>query len=128
MEVTINFKSCGIGKEKYSVINSFIKYLQKHYPLKDNIEINFLGERVGNMTTGSRIPGLINIFCRKRIIRDILRSVAHEWYHEYEDIILHIPHKTHIGGKNENLANAESGKIVKKFEMENSKFEKFLYE
>ena len=86
-----------------------------------------MGERVGNMTTGSRIPGLINVFCRKRIIRDILRSVAHEWYHEYEDIILHIPHKTDIGGKNENLANAESGKIVKKFEMDYPELQEFLY-
>jgi hypothetical protein len=127
MKVTIFFKNCGVEKEKFPLVNQFIKYLQEHYPLKNDVEINFLGKRIGNMTTGSRQPGLINVFCRKRIMRDILRSLAHEWFHEYEDIILKIPHKQHIGGKNENLANSESGKIIKKFEAQFSEIKELLY-
>jgi hypothetical protein len=127
MRVSISLSNCGIDKNKYPVINLFISYLQKHYPLNQNIEIFFVGKRVGFMTTASRMKGQIKVFCKKRILRDILRSLAHEWFHEYEELILKIPHTKHIGGKNENLANSESGKIIKKFEVENPELEKHLY-
>lgn len=127
MKVTVQFINCGIEKFKFPTINTFIKYLQKHYPLKKDVKIFFVGKRFGKMTTASRLPGDLRIFCKKRILRDILRSLSHEWFHEYEDLILNIPHKQHVGGKNENLANAESGKIIKKFEMENPELEKLLY-
>ena len=62
------------------------------------------------------------------MMRDILRTIGHEWVHEYEDRILNIPHLQDIGGKNENIANAEAGKVVKKFEKKYPKAQDALYE
>ena len=71
-----------------------------------------------------------SFFCQnfQRIMRDILRTIVHEWVHEYEDRILNIPHLQDIGGKNENIANAEAGKVVKKFEKKYPKVQDKLYE
>ena len=127
MNVTVKYESCGIDQKFYPIVNKFIKYLQTYFPLEENLEINFIGRRQGKMTTASRMKNFIKVFCTKRILRDILRSLAHEWYHEYEDLILNIPHKKHIGGKNEDLANAKSGMIIKKFEYEFPDLQKSLY-
>ena len=56
MKVTIKYIKCGENKEHHSFFEKFIKFLNKKIPLKDDLKIEFLGERVGGMTTGSRIP------------------------------------------------------------------------
>ena len=59
--------------------------------------------------------------------RDILRTLSHEWIHEYERTILKFDKGPDIGGKNENIANAISGELVKKFEKIYPELEKKIY-
>ena len=54
MKITIKHIDSDIPKENYEFYNDFIQYLQKSYPLKNNIIIKFVGKRVGGMTTGQR--------------------------------------------------------------------------
>jgi outer membrane lipoprotein-sorting protein len=54
MKVTVKHIDSDVPKENYEFFNDFIQYLQKSYPLKHNVIIKFVGERVGDMTTGQR--------------------------------------------------------------------------
>lgn len=128
MKVTIIHKNSGIDKSEYKMYDKFIKYLQKDYPLKHDLTIIFLGERVNGMTTGSRLPHKIKVLSGNRMNRDILRTVAHEWIHEYQLDILNREMGPDIGGQNEDEANSESGAIMKKFEKAFPDSEERLYE
>lgn len=129
MEVEIIHKNSNIQKSKFKIFNEFIKFLQKKYPLKKSITIIFTGERFGKMTTGSRrSTGEILILTKKRITRDIFRTLAHEWVHEYQMTILNREKGPDIGGQNEDEANALSGQLIKMFEKENPHFEENMYE
>ena len=90
---------------------------------------NFVGERIGKMTTGSRRKDSnIFVLTKKRIIRDVLRTLAHEWVHEYQMNVLNRERGPDIGGENEDMANAEAGALMKKFEKKNPKIEEKMYE
>ena len=129
MKVTIKHIDSDIPEENYDFYNNFIKYLQKLYPLKYNVTIKFVGERVGNMTTGQRnVKNELLVLSKNRMNRDILRTLAHEWVHEYQRTILKRPKGQDIGGKNEDEANALSGSIMKKYEKKFPKDEKKMYE
>jgi len=129
MKVTIKHIDSDIPEENYEFYNNFIKYLQKLYPLKYNVTIKFVGERVGNMTTGQRnVKNELLVLSKNRMNRDILRTLAHEWVHEYQRTILNRDKGPDIGGKNEDGANALSGSIMKKYEKKFPKDEKKMYE
>jgi hypothetical protein len=129
MKVKIIHRNSGIDKDEYDFYNKFIKYLQKEYPIKNEITIVFLGERVGSMTTGSRTSNNeLHVLCKGRINRDILRTLAHEWVHEYQRTILNRKHGPDIGGQNEDEANAISGQVMKKFEKKYPKIENNMYD
>ncbi len=69
---------------------------------------------MGHMTTGARTPDNdLKILSKGRLNRDILRTIAHEWVHEYDMTILKKPRTGDVGGENENKANSESGRLVK---------------
>ena len=88
MKVIIKHINSDVPKENYEFFNDFIQYLQKLYPLKREVTIKFLGERVGDMTTGQRnTDNEILILSKGRMNRDILRTLAHEWVHEYQRTI-----------------------------------------
>ena len=127
MKVTIIHKKSGVNKDEFIMYDKFIKYLQKEFPLKHDLKITFLGERIGKMTTGSRLPHDIRILSKNRMNRDILRTLAHEWVHEYQMDILKRDMGPDIGGKNEDEANSESGAIMKKFEKDFPDSESDLY-
>lgn len=117
MEVKIKYIDCNKLSKSHETILKFIKLLQNNFPLKNDVTIAFLGERKGPMTTGSRLDqGILKILVENRIIRDVLRTLAHEWIHEYQITILGREKGPDIGGKNEDEANAYSGRLVKKFE------------
>ena len=129
MKITIKHIDSDVPKENYEFYNDFIQYLQKSYPLKNNIIIKFVGKRVGGMTTGQRnTQNELIILSKGRMNRDILRTLAHEWVHEYQITILNRDQGPDIGGKNEDEANSESGSIIKKFEQSYPKNEKKMYE
>jgi hypothetical protein len=60
--------------------------------------------------------------------RDICRTLAHEWVHEYQMTILNREMGPDIGGQNEDEANAEAGKVIKKFEKKFPEMEELMYE
>ena len=129
MKVTIKHIDSDVPEENYNFFNNFIKYLQKLYPLKHNVTIKFVSERVGNMTTGQRNNNdELLVLSKGRMNRDILRTLAHEWVHEYQRTILNRDKGPDIGGKNEDEANALSGSIIKKYEKKFPKDEKKMYE
>jgi len=129
MKVSVITTKDGKYNECKNLYNAFIKFLQKEFPLSNDIKIRFLSDRVGKMTTGSRTDnGILNILVKSRINRDILRTLSHEWVHEYQMTILNRNKGKNIGGKNENEANAESGIIIKKFEKRFPNFEKLMYD
>jgi len=128
MKVTIIHKDSDIHEDYYTFYDTFIKFLQKEYPLKKDVQVIFLQERVGKMTTGSRDgKDRIKVLTKDRINRDILRTLAHEWVHEYQRTILKRDKGPNIGGENEDEANAESGSLIKKFEKRFPKMEPLMY-
>jgi len=129
MKVTVIHRNSGVGKEEYKFYDNFIKFLQKEYPLKNNISVVFVGNRIGEMTTGSRThDGELRVLTKGRINRDILRTLAHEWTHEYQMGVLNRKRGPDIGGQNEDEANAISGQVMKKFEKIYPKIEKNMYD
>lgn len=128
MKVTVCHRNSGIPKKNFPLYDTFIKFLQKNFPLKDDIFIFFIDRRVGKMSTGSHgHKHNIKVLTKNRMNRDIMRTLSHEWLHEYEERILKMKHKKDIGGKDENIANVEAGILQKKFEKKYPKFLKIIY-
>lgn len=129
MIVTVNHIDSCVDKKYHSFYNDYIKFLQKEYPLKENIYILFLGKKDNShMSTGSRNKyHELKILTKGRINRDILRTLSHEWIHEYHHSILKRKKGPDIGGRNENEANAIAGILIKKFEKKFPKREKLMY-
>lgn len=128
MKVTVKHIDSEVPKENYNFFDEFIKYLQKIKPLKRDITIKFVGERKGDMTTGQRNSNdELLILSKNRMNRDILRTLPHEWVHEYQRTILNRDKGPDIGGKNEDEANSESGSIIKRYEKSHPKNEKKMY-
>lgn len=108
----------------------FIKFLQDGLHLKDDVVINFTLDRVGDMTTGvTKKHGHIIVYCKGRLLIDILRTISHEWVHEYQHQIGYTKKHKHkdIGGPIENMANSLSGILIKKFQKEYPAYETLMY-
>ncbi len=74
MKATIKHIQSKIDRRNYKIIDKFIYFLQEEYPLNDDVVINFVGERIGKMTTGSRRKDSnIFVLTKKRIIRDTFK-------------------------------------------------------
>jgi len=129
MKVIITHRNSGIPQKDYKLIDLFLRFLQKQYPLKNNLKIFFISERTGNMTTGSRTEeNEIKVLTKGRIYRDILRTLSHEWVHEYQRDVLKWKHGSDIGGRNEDMANSEAGALMKMFEKIYPGLEDKMYE
>lgn len=129
MIVTVKHINSGLTIKDHEFFNNFIKFLQKEIPLKENITILFLGEKTEGMSTGSRNKdSVLKVLSKNRMNRDICRTLAHEWVHEYQFSVLNRKIGPNIGGKNENEANSKAGILVKKFEKENPHKEPKMYE
>jgi hypothetical protein len=128
MKILIKHIDSDVPEENYLFFNSFIKYLNKNYPLKKDLTIKFVGERQGDMTTGQRnSKDELIILSKNRMNRDILRTLAHEWVHEYQRTVLNRKKGPDIGGKNEDEANSLSGSLIKKYEKDFPENEKKMY-
>ena len=113
------------------VLKDFTKFLSSQLPLNNDIYISFLEKKEGPMTTGVRKPGSeISVLVGKRLLIDVLRTLSHEWVHEYQHQKMGLKDTDKvkdIGGPEENMANTLSGIFVKKFEKTFPKYEELLY-
>ena len=118
--------------KQIQAVKDFVKYLQTELPLKDNVYITFKGGRDIKMTTGVRRPGSqIFVLADKRLMIDILRTVSHEWVHEFQHQKMGLKDTDkiqNIGGPEENMANTLSGIFVKQFDKENPQYSSVIYE
>jgi hypothetical protein len=129
MKIIIKHIDSDIPKDNYEFFNDFINYLQKVCPLKKDLTIIFRGNRVNNMTTGVRNDNSeISVLSKGRMNRDILRTLTHEWIHEYQRTILGRERGGDNGGQNEDEANAKSGEIIKRFEKSHPNKETKMYD
>lgn len=128
MKVIIKYNKENMKPERLNILENFIKFLNTEYKLKDDVVVKFTSKSEEGMTTGSNKKGLIKVLCDGRMFIDILRTLAHEWVHEYQRTILKYPKGPNIGGRNENMANAESGSLIKTFEKKHPNLEKKMYE
>lgn len=130
MKVKFKIKS-KISEEKLEVIFNFIKYLYDVIKLSDDVLIELVDKKTSDMTTGVRESHHhIKVLCKDRILVDILRTIAHEWLHEYQHQKMGVRDNDRVkevGGWIENQANAVSGALVKKFVLSHNDLEKLLY-
>ena len=126
MKVNLYDKSSGLGSEQINVIQDFLRFCQKNSPLKKDVDIQLLVERFGKMTTGSEILGRIKVLAGGRMLIDILRTIAHEWVHEFAR-----QRNIKLQGFNtqsqENYANTEAGIMIRMYEKSNPQLTALLY-
>ena len=119
------------SSEEFNLIKDFIKLLQEGLSLKKDVYITFNGQREGHMTTGVRKPGHhIHVLTKDRLLIDILRTLSHEWTHEFQHQKLGLKDTQKvqdIGGPEENMANVLSGIFVKKFAKKFPNYLKIMY-
>ena len=120
-----------ITLEQSKVVKDFVSMIQSELPLTNDVNINFVPERDVKMTTGVRFPkGKIFVLSGNRLLIDILRTLAHEWVHEYQHQKMGLKDDQkiqNIGGPEENMANTLSGIFIKKFEKQYPNHSKLLY-
>ena len=94
--------------------------------LKRDVEIVLMSERIGVMSTGSEITGLIKVLADNRMLLDIIRTIAHEWTHEFAR-----QRKIKLQGYNtqsqEDYANTEAGIMARAFEKKYPQYVALLY-
>ena len=117
MKVTVKHINSGLTSEDKKMYNDFIKFINKHYPVNNPLTILFLGKKIGHMSTGSQdMDGTIKVLSKNRLNRDIMRTLAHEWVHAHQRLVLGRERGPDIGGQNEDEANAFAGRLIKMFE------------
>ncbi len=132
MKVCIKSPKSEVNQEQLEVISSFIKFLQSQLPLSSDVEVNLTSNQSTTGTTGVRMPGSkMYILAKGRMLIDILRTISHEWVHEYQYQEMGLDDKKKIqdiGGPEENMSNVLSGIFIKKFDKQNPDFKERLYE
>ena len=126
MKVNLYDKSSGLGSEQINVVQDFLRFCQKNSPLKKDVDIHLLGERFGKMTTGSEILGRIKVLAGGRMLIDILRTVAHEWVHEFARQ-RNIKLRGYNTTSQENFSNSEAGIMIRMYEKSNPQLTELLY-
>jgi hypothetical protein len=126
MKVKIVNRVKDLGQEKIQIIRDFLKFAQENSPLKRDVEIILMSERMGVMSTGSEISGLIKVLADNRMLLDIIRTIAHEWTHEFAR-----QRKIKLQGYNtqsqEDYANTEAGIMARVFEKKYPQYVALLY-
>ena len=108
------------SEEEEKTIDEFSRFLQRQLPLNKDTKISFEKERGSTeMTTGVRLPKHnIHILAKDRLLIDVLRTLSHEWVHEFQHQKLGLKDTAqiqNIGGPEENMANVLSGIFLKQF-------------
>ena len=131
MKVCVKYKKSSLNDREFKIVQDFVSYLQSQLPLKSNVTINLVPERLSTMTTGLRLPhSQIFVLADGRILIDILRTLSHEWVHEFQHQKMGVKNFTKtqdIGGPVENLANILSGIFMKKYQKLKPEYSAMLY-
>lgn len=127
MVVNIKMSEKMFDEDKMDAIEHFMKFLNKHLKLENDVNLKFTSKKEGTMTTGQDTPRVMKVLARNRMFIDVLRTLAHEWVHEYQHQIKHEKSKRDIGGPHENEANAKSGELLKLFVRYYPKYKHILY-
>jgi len=121
-----------ITEEQLEVISSFVKFLQSQVPLSSDIHVVLTNNQKTTGTTGIRMPGSkIYVLTKGRMLVDILRTLSHEWVHEFQHQKLGLDDNAkiqNIGGPEENMCNILSGIFIKKFDKQNPDYKTTIYE
>jgi hypothetical protein len=131
MKVCLKYKTSDLDKNDIKVLTDFIKFQQENLPLNKDVNLFFVDNRDINMTTGVRMPqSEISVLAKGRLLIDILRTLSHEWVHEYQHQKMGVDDfskSPDIGGPHENMANALSGIFMKRFQKEYPQHSEVLY-
>jgi hypothetical protein len=132
MKVCIKNSKTEMTKEQLEVISSFVKFLQSQVPLSSDIQVVLTNNQKKTGTTGIRMPGSkIYVLTKGRMLVDILRTLSHEWVHEFQYQKLGLDDNAKIqdiGGPEENMCNILSGIFIKKFDKQNPDYKETIYE
>lgn len=120
MSIKVRYKNADLDKGKQEVINHFVEFLYDKMPVENIKEIKFVGDREGNMTTGSYVieTGIIRVLSKGRMLIDVLRTLSHEWIHAAQHDFLGWDKGPDIGGRNEDGCNIYSGMLLKQYQKE----------
>jgi hypothetical protein len=131
MKVCLKYKTSDLDKNDIKVLTDFVKFQQENLPLNKDVNLFFVDNRDNNMTTGVRMPqSEISVLAKGRLLIDILRTLSHEWVHEYQHQKMGVndfSKSPDIGGPHENMANALSGIFMKRFQKEYPQHSEVLY-
>lgn len=122
----------GVGESGYSknLLKDFFELLQSELPLKSDVNIILSQNRQDGMTTGVRRNHEMVVLAGGRMLIDVLRTIAHEWVHEYQvqkmGVSVDKPIQD-IGGPIENMASILGSIYMKKFQKQFPDYEEELY-
>ena len=131
MKVSIKKTDKSLDDKSTSAIKKFLNFLQNKLSLTDDVKFVFVDKRDGNMTTGVRLPKhTIHVLSKGRLLIDILRTISHEWVHEYQHQKMGYKDTDKIqdiGGPEENMSNVLSGIFIKQFQKKYPNLNKVVY-
>ena len=131
MKVSIKKTDKSLDEKSTSTIKKFLNFLQNKLSLTDNVKFVFVNKRNNGMTTGVRLPNhTIHVLSKGRLLIDILRTISHEWVHEYQHQKMGYKDTDKIqdiGGPEENMSNVLSGIFMKQFQKKYPDLNKVVY-
>lgn len=130
MRVCLKYPKNTLSNKEIKILKKFLELLQKIMPLSNKIDIFFVSERKGKMTTGSykNSEHKIKVLIRNRILADMLRTLSHEWGHAFDREHINFEDRREVGGESENFANAISGAVTKHFIKKHPELEDVIFE
>ena len=131
MKVSIKKTDKSLDDKSTSAIKKFLNFLQNKLSLTNDVKFVFVDKRNGDMTTGVRLPKhTIHVLSKGRLLIDILRTISHEWVHEYQHQKMGYKDTDKIqdiGGPEENMSNVLSGIFIKQFQKKYPNLNKVVY-
>ncbi len=106
--------------EQMRLAGEFIIFCADSLPIEGDFEVHLVNSREPHGITTTALYEVGNncckVYCKKRALADVLRSVAHEMTHMMQDQIgiLKGPIRD-AGGFHEDQANAKAGELIKLF-------------
>ena len=131
MKVSIKHSKTHMSEHQLDVLRKFLKFLQEKLPLTKPVLLTLTDSHKETGTTGLRAPkSKIYVLVKGRLLIDVLRTLSHEWVHEYQHQKMGLEDKAkiqNIGGPEENMANILAGIFIKQFDKKHPNFRGIIY-